>query len=177
MTEDPMDAKTAFALLLEAASEQFNVLKALIQGQIAIAQIGTPGSTERIATVRAEPCIQMALAKEFVFNAARCYRICEHAPNELDITAERRRAFLKSLRSIVPVRDVNEHGYDLKKGPRGKQTRPTIHTHRAGSFALDETSLMVLAPDRILMGPLNLSDIFANIEAMRQIAGFGALQH
>jgi hypothetical protein len=172
-----IDTKTAFALLLEAASKQFKVLQSLIRGELSIVSHPQPGVRgEDLCNLRAPTVIQMALAKEFLFNAVRAFRIIEHSSTGLDIARGDRKSFLASLRPIVVVRDVNEHAYDPNKGNRGKSSRPTQHHHVRDSVSLDETSLVVSGPEKILMGPLNLATVFEPVEAMRRTAGFAALR-
>lgn len=177
MTHEKIDTKTAFALLLEAASEQFKILQALIQGELLVSsrmQIGAANANNLDG--RAQATILRALAKEFLFNAVRALRICEHAAGELAIDREVRMSFMKLVGPSVPVRDVNEHGYDPNGGSKRKKSRPSMHHHASDGVLCDETSLVILGPDRILMGPLNLLKVFEQIEAMRQTAGFSSLQ-
>jgi hypothetical protein len=86
MVDDVPDisAEEAFALTLETACEDFEILQGLIDGEI---QVTAPKTDEAIPAnkddhrkahraLRAAPRIQMALAKSFLFNARRANRIC-----------------------------------------------------------------------------------------------------
>ena len=177
MTHEETDTKTAFALLLETASQEFKILQALIQGELLVVsrmQLGA-ANANNFDGHRAQSSIQMALAKEFLFNTVRAFRICERAADELAIDRKVRKSFIKLVRPSVAVRDVNEHGFDPKGGARGKSSRPSMCHHASDSVVCDETSLVILGPNRILMGPLNLWEVFEQIEAMRQTAGFSSL--
>lgn len=176
MPPEIIDTGTAFALLLEAASEQFKTLQAIVrQDLLVVSRSQFEAPSDDTGHFRAQAVIQMALAKEFLFTAVRALRIIEHAPSHLNVPKEQRKAFLALLRPIVSVRDVNEHAYDPANGSRGKSSRPSMHQHESESVILDETSLIILDPNRILMGPLNLASVFEKIEAMRITAGFSAL--
>jgi hypothetical protein len=165
-----LEAKEALALQIETAAEQFAILKALVSGEFEVV-------TRRHTTLgdRAPLRIMMALAKDFLFSATRAYRICEHAPDDISIPRDERKAFLKDLRPIIGVRDVNEHGFDVHNRGRTKRSRPAMHHHESESVVLDETSLVILSPDAILMGPLNLAEIIEPIERLRKLAGFHSL--
>ena len=173
--DNQIDTSKAFALKLEMASEQFGLLRALVSTELLI--VNNPNSTAIKGVhhnLRAESCIVDALANEFLFNAVRAYRICKHGAGELGIPRVQRKNFMNSLAHITNVRDVNEHGYDFSTGLRGKTSRPSMHSHENESVILDETSVVILGPDKILKGPLNLVEVAKPIEAMRQIAGFAS---
>jgi hypothetical protein len=129
-----------------------------------------------LTTMRARGAIRMALAKSFLFHLERARRICDQGSQSLDIPASERKEFLRALKPISKVRDVNEHGFDLKPGSRGKQSFPKIHYHEVENALLDETSLQNLGVDKILMGPLNLFNYYAPAHRMRSIAGFGRVR-
>ena len=75
-----IDTRRAFALLLETAGQQFEVLRSLIRQELLIASNQQPKTRQdTFSEMRAQGCIQMALAKEFLFNAARAYRLCDLA--------------------------------------------------------------------------------------------------
>jgi hypothetical protein len=80
-----------------------------------------------------------------------------------------RKRFLKATGLLISVRHVNEHGFD-----RGAYSKPSMHVQEGGK--LDETSLVVLGPEKILMGPLNLCAAYAAVDLMRKLAGFSALR-
>jgi hypothetical protein len=113
----------------------------------------------------------MALAKSFLFFSARAHRICEHGAGSLHLPREERKLFLAMMRHVVPVRDVNEHGFDPNAG---SEATPSLHFHKLEDVMVDQTSLIILGPDKILMGPLNLCDVYRAIDRMRKLAGFAA---
>jgi len=114
----------------------------------------------------------MALAKEFLFNVVRARRIAEHAGDELFVEKTKRRAFVSNLKHVVDVRDVNEHGFDRDSKA---SSPPRQHMHANDGASVDETSLVILSANKILMGPINLADIFVHVDRMQQLAGFAAL--
>jgi hypothetical protein len=117
---------------------------------------------------RAGPRIQMALAKSFVFNARRSNRVCNLNKAALGIGRIERKQFLKATEPLTAVRDVNEHGFD-----GDGSVKPAMHRQEDGM--LDETSLVVDGRQKILMGPLNLYDVYLAVDRMRKPAGFNAL--
>jgi hypothetical protein len=169
-------AANAFALHLETACEDFEILQDLIRGDLCVtsrwdnAAGGFVSAEERMKQLRsgrASPRIQMALAKSFLFNARRANRICNKNKAALEIERKERKSFIKEIDKLTPIRDVNEHGFD------GDGTAPSMHEHDGGM--LDETSLVTDGPGKILMGPVNLCDYYPIVDRMRKIAGFGAL--
>lgn len=161
--------RRGFALVLESACSQFETLRSLIRGEVrCVSVVGNPFPREASS-------INMALAQSFLFFSARAYKICEHGPDRLELPREVRKSFLRSLAPIVGVRDVNEHGFDLHSQSRGRTSKPSMHIHEEHSAALDETSLIILGESNILMGPLNLADVYVVVDGMRNVAGFRSL--
>jgi hypothetical protein len=130
----------------------------------------------------------MALAKSFVFYLVRARRICEHGAGNLTVNRTERSRFLNGTAAVVDVRDVNEHGFDAKSAKvmqrrtgsedgssRRKISMPSLHTHTEECAILDETSMIILGDKKILMGPLNLYDVYIPADRMRQLAGFKSL--
>ena len=97
----------------------------------------------------------MALAKSFVFNVRRANRICNSHKAVIAIDRLERIRFIKASDRVTAIRDVNEHGFDGGAG----DLSPTEHFHSDGGW-IDETGLVVLAPEKILIGPLNLYEIY-----------------
>jgi hypothetical protein len=159
-------------MLLEVSSEQLSMLRHLLREELSL--VASSEECERIK-YRARGRVIQALAMGFVFNAVRAYRICKSGANDLNISRDERETFLKLLHPVVAVRNVNEHAFDPPRTGRGKESRPSMHFHDNGLGSLDETSLVIFGADTILMGPLNLVDVFAAIETMRATAGFAAL--
>jgi hypothetical protein len=172
MSEQASDAKN-FALFIEMACDEFGLLDSLIKGKIQI----VPSDPRNL---RAAGSIQMVLARSFVFDVARAYRICKHGrflqnhPNE-------RKSFLRYLEKIelVDIWEVNEHGFEAGYSKRGgrKRKTPSKRSHELDGmrFGIDETSLVIWG-DKVLMGPVNLCDVHERVEEMRQLAGFASLQ-
>jgi hypothetical protein len=156
------DLATGFALLLESACESFEILSRIIEGKTTIVSYNHRDAAR----------IQMALAKDFLFFAARAHRVCEHGSGALDIPRNERTRFLKTVAVCRAVRDVNEHGFDAHADDNSK---PALHFHQASDVLVDETALTVLGPDKILMGPLNLYRLYGPVARMRDIAGFRSL--
>jgi hypothetical protein len=128
MSEQPFDAKN-FALFIEMACDEFGLLDSLIKGKIQI----VPSDSRNL---RAAGSIQTVLARSFVFDVARAYRICKHGrllqnhPNE-------RRSFLRYLEKIelVDIRDVNEHGFEAgysKREDVSAKLRLSVRTNWTG---------------------------------------------
>jgi hypothetical protein len=173
MNEKVSDAE-AFALMVETACEEFNVLNRLVRGEIRLVSDAT-------GMPRILMCIQMALAKSFVFHVARAYRICKSGSQFLSKYPSERKLFIKYLDSIdlAEIRDVNEHGFDSgnpARGGRSKDSTPSMHPHEVEGMkiAVDETSLMIF-DGKILIGAVNLYDVYPQVERMRQLAGYASL--
>jgi hypothetical protein len=108
LPEPEISIATGFALMLETACEDFEILQRMIRHEIKLV------SGNGIEDHRAYPRIQMALAKSFLFNLGRAHRICEHGAGSLTIDRAERTRFLKATAAVVDVSDVNEHGFDGK---------------------------------------------------------------
>ena len=171
-----------FALMLESACEDFEILQRMIRGELILV------SGSGLRDFRAPARIQMALAKSFLFHLVRARRICEHGAGSLKLDRLERTRLLKGTAAVVDVRDVNEHGFDAKTAedaqrrpdkaagsPRSKISKPSMHSHEKESAILDETAMIVLGDQKILMGPLNLYDFYAPTDRMRKLAGFASL--
>jgi hypothetical protein len=176
---EPIAPAKAFTLLLEAACEEFEVLQLLIRNEIQVtfSQPGNAPTDNRIMfrRARAGACIQMALAKSFVANVIRAHRICEDGAQYLTVDRDERRRFLKTTPGVRQVRNVNEHGFDVSGN---EESKPSMHHHELeslGSAAVDETSMIISGPEKILMGPLNLFDVYRAVARMRDLAGFASL--
>lgn len=166
----------AFALHIETACEDFEILQCLISGQLMIRpQVSeimrspTSDLNELRMAARAPSRIQMALAKSFVFNVRRANRILEFNKHAISLDRPTRKHFLKVSDVLTSIRDINEHGYDGRRTDK----KPSLHEHEGVS--LDETSLFIQGLDKILMGPVNLAQIYPHIVTVRSNAGFSAL--
>jgi hypothetical protein len=169
----------AFALHLEIACEDFEILQDLLVGHLQVVAPEqkkgiVPSEEDRRRSFRAQRAsgaISMALAKSFVFNANRANRICFKNKGSLAPGREERELFLKATQPLSAVRDVNEHGFDGDK--RSEKNRPSMHDQGGG--ALDETSMVSNGPKSVLMGALNLYDVYVAVNRMKSIAGYNAL--
>jgi len=103
------------------------------------------------------------------YPTSRARRICEKGAESLGLDRLDRTLFLKATEKVVGVRDVNEHGFE----PNAR-SKPSMHFQEGGYG--DETSLAVHGPDQILMGPLNLRTIYDDLDRLRKLAGFAALE-
>jgi hypothetical protein len=169
LPEPEISTATGFALMLETACEDFEILQRMIRHEIKL--VSGNGIEDR----RAHPRIQMALAKSFVFHLVRAHRICEKGVGSLKLDRIERTRFLKATAAVVRVRDVNEHGFDAK-ATGNKISKPSMHSHAKESAILDETAMVVLGDQKILMGPLNLYDAYIPTDRMRKLAGFRSLR-
>jgi hypothetical protein len=167
--------RVAFAHILSIACEQFEVLQWILRGDIRIVTdyepVSPPDIRKAVLVQRAPDCIQMALAKSFVANVIRARRICEHASASLDLDRTEHRLFLKRTKAMLRVRNVNEHGFDVNESDNG--SRPSLHFHKLGGYldlGLDETSLVAPSAEVVLMGPLNLYDVYRSAARMHQRA-------
>jgi hypothetical protein len=166
---DQLPPAKAFALMLETACEQFEVLQSLLRKEITVNSEQTHDFRKEIQLRRAPYCINMALAKSFVANVIRARRICEHGSQHLAVERLERQRFLHGTAAIQTVRDVNEHGYDVQDN----RSRPKLHYNRGGY--VDETAMYIGSADEILMGPINLCDVYRSVARTRELAGFASL--
>jgi hypothetical protein len=154
--------REALALLLETACRDFEALQRLLRHETRLVnQFGQEDHHAAAAT-------RMALAKSFIFYLVRARRILDQGKSRLaEVTREERARFLANTASAEQIRDVNEHGYDLKNN----YSQPSMHRHREHDVILDETSLVVIDSDHILMGKVNLYRLYLPTDRMRQLAG------
>jgi hypothetical protein len=156
----------AFALMLETACDDFSILQALLNGELRLTCSGEEFES-RMRAMRSTVTIQMSLAKSFVAHTARARRSCEHGGGELKLDRLERTRFLKATEMLTHVRDVNEHGFDADA-----KSKPTLHPQAGG--VVDETSLAILGPTTILMGPINLHTVYIAVDRMRKRHWFAA---
>jgi hypothetical protein len=160
-------AEESFALMLEIACQDFEVLQDLIRGRLQV----VPASQDQTPAhaVRAPASIRMALAKSFVFHARRANRICDRHKADLQLSRVQRKNFLNATKPLTAVRDVNEHGFD-------GDGKSTPQAHRNKGVLIDETSMVINGAEEILMGPLNLYTVYPAVDRARRLAGFAALE-
>jgi hypothetical protein len=154
----------AFALRLETACLSFKTALGLLGRQLRIV------NERNEENIRAKADATMALVQSFVFNTRRARRMCEQGALLPHVPRDERKRFMHATKVLVHVRDVNEHGFDAKQ----PATRPKLHDH--DDVYVDEMSLALASPDRILMGPLNLLKVYTSVERMRQWVGFEPLR-
>jgi hypothetical protein len=160
----------AFALMVETACDQFEVLQSLLRKEITVITSEQSDDIRKGMRLNRAPfCINMALAKSFVANLIRARRICEHGSQHLVIDRVERKRFLSNTSGIQKVRDVNEHGFDIKDN----KNRPALH-YNGGGF-VDETAMYIGSAEEILMGPINLYDVYRAVVRIRDLAGFASL--
>jgi hypothetical protein len=155
--------------MLETACRDFEAMQRLIRQETRLVFVN--GQED----IKGRACVQMALAKSFVFHVVRARRICEHGADSLKVDRSERRLFLQSTAGVLGVRNVNEHGFDAGGATRGKSSKPAMHHHLDEYAKVDETAMLVLGDQKILMGPLNLYDVYVATEHMRKLAGFSTL--
>jgi hypothetical protein len=161
------------ALLLETACEQFELARAFVSGEFDV--VARKQNHHAVFFARARAVVTMALAKEFIFNTNRAHRLVEHGKGQLQINRDIRKSFMDSVKPIIAVRDVNEHGGDEKRKDGKPVIRPRLHEHGDGLFALDETAMNV-HNGTIFIGPLNLHEMYKAVVALKEIAGFHSLK-
>jgi hypothetical protein len=161
---------TGFALMLETACSDFEAMQRLVRGETRL--VFANGQEDVWGRARA----QMALAKSFVFHVVRARRICEHGASSLAVDRLQRRSFLQGTAGVLGIRDVNEHGFDAGGAVRAKSSKPSRHYHPTEDALVDETAMMVVGDQKILMGPLNLHDVYVPTDTMRKLAEFSSLR-
>ncbi len=87
-----------FALTVETACRDFEVLSALVRNEISL-------TGDALMANRAGGAIRMALAKSFLFYAERARKISEQGFSSLNIPAVERKSFLRDMKRITKVRD------------------------------------------------------------------------
>jgi hypothetical protein len=150
--------------MLETACRDFEVLQRVVRQEVKV--VAADGQHD----ARAAGAVTMALAKSFVFHVMRARRICDHGAGSLNVDRMERKRFLAATRDVVDVRDVNEHGFDVVGRSGDQPSRPSMHEHPG--VLLDETSLVVLSDKNILMGRLNLYNLYLPTARMQTLAGF-----
>jgi hypothetical protein len=143
LSSDSLTARDAknFALMIEAACDDFETLDRLIQGGFEIvSKAGRNAATNQPAWAldlqakallhRAQANVKMALAKSFISHVARAKRICEGPTQFLSHVSTERKLFLRHLNSFrcAELRDVNEHGIDAgnPKSQRSYSALPIV---------------------------------------------------
>jgi hypothetical protein len=148
----------AFENLLQRACQEFEALQEMIQSGPTAGQRGNFVARQNRMTAMKSP------ATSFVFSANRANRFCQKNKAHLKLDRNDCEEFMRATKPLNDVRDVNEHGYDGDQ--KSEKNKPSMHQH--GGVALDETSMAILGAD-VLMGPVNLRDIYPAVAKMRDI--------
>jgi hypothetical protein len=137
-----------FGLKLQAAVEAYQALQVIVQNEIDF------GSD--IAFMRRRVAIEFALADRMIYSINQAYRICEHGKPQIVAPGFSRKSFLYRMRRLRQIRDVSEHFADYQKD----SPKLTFADHDEESVRVDEASLVIVGPERILRGELNLYDVY-----------------
>jgi hypothetical protein len=87
-----------------------------------------------------------------------CRRITRDAPDVIKSLGVNVDQFRDFMTEATNVRNVSEHWGDVIN-PR--KPKPHSHISRAGlTLSVDETSLIVLGPEELYIGPLNVYDVY-----------------
>jgi len=98
-----------------------------------------------------------ALLNSMLFESARARRIARDAPELVKDCGLDRQEFLDVMNAVADLRNVMEHWTDPDK-PRRREV--SGHEIRGLKIAVDETSIVVIGPEIVLKGPLNLYDVY-----------------
>lgn len=158
MLIEPNSTAGNFALMIDTACRDFEAFLAFARGD-AWVQSKDEWESSKVMTAAT-----MALAKSFAFNVIRAARICRHGASELPLTREERKELNRIGERVLPVRDVNEHGFDRHRKGGSDPVRPSLHLHEEFSAAVDETGLVTLDEHTVLMGSLNLRDVYNEVK-------------
>ncbi|GAD09168.1 hypothetical protein GFGA_1c1237 [Gluconobacter frateurii NBRC 103465] len=158
---------------LAAACEAYELMASLLSNEKLI--VSSDGKVSR----RSSSTAIVALAKQFVFEAARAYRICEHAGNKIGIDKTENRIFRTNLSNLVRSRSVNEHWTD-PVGLKDSST-PQEHTFKdvklpnfyAKEMTIDDTSV-VMVSGTIFFGSLKLEKDYVAVKKMNDLYGWKA---
>jgi hypothetical protein len=143
--------------LTVSVCRNFEILQLLISGELALLD-----RTNRQDTFALLNPVLQSLAKSVLFDAVRAARILEHAPSHVDVDRAKRKAILRDVSPFIIVRDLNEHWLD----PTGKRREPTVHHHPELGVAADEVSMVILGSDHIILGNVNLKDLYSSFVSL-----------
>ncbi len=140
----------------------YEILAAICINSIAI--FGRDNATSFSNKPEFQQHVAQALAHAFIFKANRVLRIAAHAGDRINVARKHRKALLKLLEPVRPVRDANEHWTD----PARKETsKPALYHHEESGVAVDDVILVLLGADKIMVGSINLFDVYSKL---REIA-------
>jgi hypothetical protein len=116
----------------------------------------------------------VAAFDSMLFECARARRIARDAPDALTAIGIDPAEFLGVMDEVAALRNVMEHWGDVIN-PRAQ----TVHSHTTQQglkIKLDESSLIMLGPEQIYKGQLNLHDVYTYIIAKLEQIGPPAWQ-
>lgn len=141
-----------FRMFLTAAKSRFETAQLVASGVIKETNSHLAGA------------IIPALCDSFLFLCARANRIARDASAEIDAVGVSATQFKDFMKDVNDVRNVAEHWGDVIN-PR--KTKTHTHTSQIGfKIGVDETSYIVLGPQEIYSGSLNLYDVYLFLGAM-----------
>jgi hypothetical protein len=112
----------------------------------------------------------IAAFDSMLFECARARRIARDAPEAVKNTGVDPAEFLGVMDDVAAHRNVMEHWGDVIN-PRAQNIYR--HTSKAGlTIALDESSMIIMGPEEIYKGKLNLYDVYTYVVAkLTQMGG------
>ncbi len=181
-TDYKLNPQNKLALLLETTNSYLSGLLQVSRAEVIFTFArNTNKHGEKLqqshAEVMFDSTVRRALAQSFIMNLMKVCRFFDSGKNLDFIDPTDRREFVKLSKKVKQVRDAVEHGYDLHDGKGGKNSEPQLHEHSEFSAKLDETALIFIGSDAILMGPLNLIEFEVPIANMVRKYGFSSLHN
>lgn len=135
-----------FRMFLSQAKSRFETAQAVVSGSI------------RETNSQLSTSIIPALCDSFLFLCTRANRIARDASADIDATGISAEQFQKFMGDVSTTRNVAEHWGDVI---RPRKTKAHTHLSKVGlKIAVDETAYIVLGPDEIYSGSLNLHDVY-----------------
>lgn len=161
-----VDLKKIFEKLLGEASETFELALKLASRDWVVGP--TEKWNQNEAAHHASSIVNRALIYQFVFASRRAYRVCEQGKAQLLLDRNVRKIFMTTLKTIVDVRDLIEHGSDVSF-PQGKNLlRPKPISYLDGRLKVMSLTIIVIDGTSFLLGGIKLNDIFDAVVAMRK---------
>ena len=149
-----MDHHGNFVRYAVEVCKDLEVAISAASGKLVLARVTGSNSADVVPELSQQ--VINVFGKSALFNAVRAVRILEHAADKVDLDRDARKAMLKSLKPFLKVRDANEHGHD----PKGRKVEIATTHHEDIGVALDQVSMIVMGPEKILMGEVNLVDLY-----------------
>ncbi|WP_429956100.1 hypothetical protein ACQW08_04575 [Gluconobacter japonicus] len=152
-----------FCIKLDEACKCYEMMKSIISREYVITD------RDHNEILGAGSTIAISLAKEFIFEAARAYRICEHSWNLMGINKIDMKIFITSLQNLIRSRDVNEHWTDSVNIKQ--KSRP--QKHKVGEINVDDTSFIIINGN-LSFGNLELDKYYRAVKKMNDLYGWKA---